>query len=502
MVDRDADEPQLEMDQIQGDILVGLQKDAELFVGFVILDVGRFKRFLSGLRITSGLDALRAQASIEAMRANGGHGRLDIRGRNIGFTHDGLRKLGAPGLDAADPAFREGLAHRAAGLNDPPSGPGAVANWLVGNGVGPLDGMVLLTGRDRPTVNAMLHDLDLAAGDNCWRPFFTGCGSTRAPERGHEHFGFLDGVSQPAVRGRIDGLFAGRRFLDPGLNPANPNQGLPGADLHWPGEFVFGYPKQDATDVEKKGAVAEGGAAWMRNGSLMVYRRLEQLVPEFAATLVAKAAPLGESPVMLGARMVGRFRSGAPISRTPLADDPAMGGDDRRNNDFEFGGSDAEGRRCPFAAHIRKSYPRNDFTPAAPADEALSEADTQTHRIMRRGIPFGPEVDAGERAEGRTHASRGLMFVCYQTDLARQFEFIMRNWVNNPSFARPGTGEDPILGQAAGADRTRHFAGGKLSHPTGDPGPSVTLEKDFIRATGGGYFFMPSLHAIQHVLAA
>lgn len=227
MVDRNTEE-QLEIDQIQGDVLVGLQKDVELFVGFVILDVHRFKRFLGGMRITTALDALRAEARIAAMRANGGSGRLDIRGLNIGFTIDGLRKLGAPGLPGiADAPFREGLASRAAGLNDPPTGPGAVANWLVGNGVGPLDGMVLITGRNDAAVNGVLHDLDIAAGDNTWRPFFVGRGQTRAPQRGHEHFGFLDGVSQPAVRGRIDARFPARRFLDESKNTANPDQGLP-----------------------------------------------------------------------------------------------------------------------------------------------------------------------------------------------------------------------------------------------------------------------------------
>lgn len=234
----------------------------------------------------------------------------------------------------------------------------------------------------------------------------------------------------------------------------------------------------------------------MRNGSLMVYRRLEQLVPEFRATVVAKS-PAGQAPEALAARMVGRFPNGTPISLKDT-EDPALGGDEMRNNDFEFGGKDPDGAKCPFSAHIRKSYPRNDFTPAAPTSEALSEADTQTHRIMRRGIPFGAEVSAPEAASGVTLHSRGLMFVCYQTSIEDQFEFITKFWVNNPGFAKPGTGEDPILGQAKGPGRTRHFTGGVVDHPA----TAITLEKDFIRPTGGGYFFMPSIHTIQAVLAA
>jgi Dyp-type peroxidase family len=504
MVDRDTEE-QLELDQIQGDVLVGLQKEVELFVGFAILDVARFKRFLCGMPLTTCRDALQAGMRIAAYKENGGKSRLDIRGLNIGFTIDGLRRLGVQGVDGIkDGAFRDGLAKRSADLNDPPEGAGAVANWLVGNGTGPLDGMVLITGRDEAAANAALADLDAAAGDNTWRPFFVGLGNTRrgAGKRGHEHFGFLDGVSQPAVRGRVDAAFPSRKFLDPGQNPADPNQGLPGADLHWPGEFVFGYRAQDKTDVETPAGPADGGLPWMRNGSLMVFRRLEQLVPEFEATVAAKAKDLNESAEILGARMVGRFKSGSPISLDPAVDHPDVAADELKNNDFEFGPDDPVGAKCPFSAHIRKAYPRNDVTPggAGAADpNKASEADTQTHRIMRRGIPFGMEVHDHEAAAKKTSHSRGLMFVCYQTSIEDQFEFMTKFWINNPDFAKPGTGEDPILGQAKGADRTRHFTGGKLN---GGGGPEVTLEADFIRPTGGGYFFMPSIHAIHAVLAA
>lgn len=507
MIDRNSEE-RLDLDQIQGDILVGLQKEAEAFVGFRIADVAKFKRFLSGLHLTTARDALLAEDRIAAFKQNGGKGLLDIRGVNIAFTFDGLAKLGVPKLDQIkDRSFKAGLAKRSLDLGDPPTGDGAVANWLVGNGVGELDGMLIITGRDRDAVSAVLEDIDKAAGDNTWVPFFTGIGNTRpGAEHGHEHFGYLDGVSQPAVRGRIDTFFPTRTFLNPGQNPADPNQGLPGADLHWPGEFVFGYEEQDRTDVEKSVGPKDGGLPWMKNGSYMVFRRLEQLVPEFHATAKQKANDLGQNPDVFEARMVGRFPSGCPISLKPEADDPALGGDALKNNDFEFGDDDIKGEKCPYAAHIRKSYPRNDLTPAAggKTDKAAhdaSEADTQTHRIMRRGIPFGAEVQASERSANKTGQSRGLMFVCYQTSIEDQFEFIIRNWVNNANFAIPAAGHDPILGQAPGENRTRTYTGAALGAPSGVP-PAVTLERDFIRPTGGGYFFVPSIYAVQTILTA
>jgi Dyp-type peroxidase family len=504
MVDRDTEE-QIELDQIQGDILVGLQKEAQLFVGFAIADVTKFKRFLAAIHLTTGREAILAEDRIKACRTNGGKGLLDIRGVNIAFSAQGLKKLGVPDVDKiADKSFLDGLAVRSPTLNDPPEGPGAVRNWRVGNGTGELDGLLIITGRGKDEVHAVMADLDQAAGSGTWIPFYTEIGTTRpGAEHGHEHFGYLDGVSQPAVRGRIDGVIPTKKFLTPGQNPNDANQGLPGADLHWPGKFVFGYAEQDKKNVEHALGTKKGGLPWMKNGSFMVFRRLEQLVPEFHANAKATAAKLKMDADLLEARMVGRFRSGSPISLDD-ADNPKLGGDELRNNDFDFGGKDPDGLKCPFAGHIRKAYPRNDVTPAAVGQtqedkETSSEADTQTHRIMRRGIPFGPEVGPAENASAETHHSRGLMFVCYQTSIADQFEFITQNWINNPNFAIRNAGFDPVLGQAEGANRQRKFTGAAPNAPSGKP-PEVTLDADFVRPTGGGYFFMPSIYAIQTVL--
>lgn len=501
-VDRNTEE-QLELNDIQGDILVGLQKEAELFVGFAIADVRRFKRFLCGLHLTSAREALVAEQRIQAFKANGGRGLLDIRGINVAFTFDGLKKLGVANVaKVKDASFKAGLAKRSTSLHDPSSGPGAVANWLVGNGVGELDGLLIITARSRAEAMATLGDLDLAAGSGTWIPFYTEVGTTRpGNQHGHEHFGYLDGVSQPAVRGRIDAAFPSRKFLDENKNPADPNQGLPGADLHWPGEFVFGYQEQSPNEPTEHLGPKDGGLPWMRNGSFMVFRRLEQLVPEFHETSRLKALEQGEPPKDFEARMVGRHRSGCPIMLNGGNDDPALGGDALKNNDFEFGGDDPDGKKCPYAAHIRKAYPRNDITPAG-NDEDTSEADTQKHRIMRRGIPFGPELAPAEEAGKRTHNSRGLMFVCYGTSITDQFEFMTQNWIDNPGFAIADAGFDPLLGQANGSgSRKRFYTGGARGAASGQ-GKKTVLEKDFIRPTGGGYFFMPSIKAIHTVLSA
>lgn len=504
MLDRSTEE-QLDINDIQADILVGLQKKVETFVGFAILDVSRFKAFLAGLHLTSAREALIAQRRIDAFKAAGGHGFLDIRGINIAFSADGLRKLGIPDLGhIKDDAFKAGLAARSKDLGDPVSGDGAVANWRVGNGVGELDGLLIITGRGLPEVTAVMHDLDTAAGQNTWLPFYVETGTVRpGAEADHEHFGFLDGVSQPAIRGRIDAVLPDTKFLNP-TQSDDPNQGLPGADLHWPGEFVFGYAEQSKQDVETANGPKQGGLPWMKNGSLMVFRRLEQFVPEFHDTIAKIAAAQNQSKDLLEARIVGRFPHGAPLIDNPNGDDLALGGDKLKNNDFEFGTTDPAGLVCPYAAHIRKSYPRNDITPAgqgAADPNAVSEADTQTHRIMRRGIPFGRELSPAETQSKRTSQSRGLMFVCYQTEITDQFEFIIKNWVDNPDFAVPDAGHDIVLGQADGAAR-RRFMTGLAEKTASGKGPKTMFDADFVRPTGGGYFFMPSISAVQTVLSA
>jgi Dyp-type peroxidase family len=237
-------------------------------------------------------------------------------------------------------------------------------------------------------------------------------------------------------------------------------------------------------------------APWMRNGSYMVFRRLEQRVPEFRRFVAEQAAWLGMNPQLLAARMVGRWKSGAPLERAPLRDNPGMGSDDKRNNDFDFA-EDRFQRKCPYAAHIRKVNPR---------DDTGSKAEVQRHRIIRAGIPFGPEVKPSETI---TRHSRGLMFVCYQTSIERQFEYIQKNYANNPHFVsgkeRPGGGGvvtpgfDPIIGQAPGSG-PREMDEPYPNYPAGNPRTTLAMPHQFVVLTAAAYFFMPSITALRTVL--
>jgi hypothetical protein len=231
------------LDQIQGDVLVGLQKDFERFVGFSILDVGEFKKFLMALvpLITTAEKALEREFTIALQKSSGVKEIFNFTGINIGFTFDGLNVLGVPNLNNINDApFQAGLAAQSANLGDPIAGPGSPPQWVIGAPGQPLHGLVLITGPTEDSVNAVFDDISALANGN-WDPtLFDELGKTRLQDRGHEHFGFKDGVSQPGVRGEIDTFFPAHKFLTLNQNPEDEGQGLPGQDLLWPGEFVFG----------------------------------------------------------------------------------------------------------------------------------------------------------------------------------------------------------------------------------------------------------------------
>ena len=122
-----------------------------------------------------------------------------------------------------------------------------------------------------------------------------------------------------------------------------------------------------------------------------------------------------------------RWHTGAPVDLAPTKDDPALGADPLRNNNFRYTFPDDQQTqdRCPFAAHLRKTNPRADLEDAHPPQSGPLPTDAR--RIIRRGIPFGPEVSADEAASGKTTLERGLLFAAYQANIANGFQFIQHS---------------------------------------------------------------------------
>jgi Dyp-type peroxidase family len=523
-------EPVLELDDMQGIAVPGFLKPHQALVYL------RFPQDRAGLLGTRAAIAVLARngsissgaATLKDRRDHRDYvaGKLKEADRRplmaIGFTARGLGKFTPAVRQIASPAFLGGLVQRAALLGDPtdPSDPGAPENWVVGKPGEELDAMVVVAGDHRvsvrETASRLASQLASLGGQVSIQH-----GDVRDDQRGHEHFGFDDGVSQPGIRGRAsdapDDYITDRR-LDPADTPDAWLYGYPGQTLIWPGELVLGYPSS-SPDPLIPGPTTPC-PAWMRNGSFLVYRRLRQDVAAFWTTMRDEAARLGRQPgfegmtdVRLAALLVGRWPSGAPISRTPHADDEALGSDSMANNDFQFDNdtpprslrrkrqkqfptakADPVGIVCPAGAHIRKLNVRD-----AASDMGGASA-TLTRRLLRVGVTFGTSLadKYGENGPDPLDGDRGLLFLSIQSSIEDQFEFLQARWANNPARPRGPGGHDMIIGQnAATADGVRrcHVFGAQLQ------ATEVRARKQFVIPTGGGYFFVPSLSALLQVIA-
>ncbi len=572
-------EPVLAVDQIQGNILAGFTKDFQALVFLQIDEAEDFKPWLASQVdfIATTAEVLAFNRLFKEIRSRRGTDASAVKATwlNIAFSFEGIKALvGAAEADKFnDQAFKDGLAARSERLGDPRNTDdveGSPKNWVVGGPTcDPVHVVLIVASDDRGDMLAEVERLeeslrDFRREDGTRAP----CGAhvvfkeegtnLPPPLSGHEHFGFLDGVSQPGVRGRISD--DPHDVLTLRQNPRDRDQGKPGQDLLWPGEFVFGYAGQDPNkEVGEAGDVMEAGPEWARDGSFLVFRRLRQDVFGFHKFMKGVAAhfkvmdtKFSSGSRMIGSSLVGRWPSGAPVERVPDDDNRKLANDDCANNHFEFqdavetiAGSDQEsdfdcrddqfpapvedqeGDRLPFTGHIRKAYPRDDTSDNPTEDLAadpscrraradLKESSTQTHRILRRGIPFGPVSPSTPEAPFDDGVSRGLHFLAYQTSIEEQFEFISKCWVNNKDFKEPfghsplAGGHDPIIGQnnAPGEDREREFTIAFTEGSSHRRNERVKTKdftdagrRDWVIPTGGGYFFAPSIDVLKGKLS-
>ena len=172
-----------------------------------------------------------------------------------------------------------------------------------------------------------------------------------------------------------------------------------------------------------------------RNGTYVVFRKLHTKVAAYRSYLRARAASRAEED-LLGAKMVGRWQSGAPLALAPDQDDPELGGDPRRNNDFGFG-DDPRGFKCPVGAHARRANPRD-------ALDQEGSVDVRLHRMIRRGTSYGPMLPDGVIEDDGI--DRGIVFVFAGAHIKRQFEFVKTQWLNDGIFIGAPLESDPLVG--------------------------------------------------------
>lgn len=397
---------------------------------------------------------------------------------NVALAPSGLAKLGLdPALAKFSDRFLEGMTapHRSRALGD--VGADAPERWSWGGpDTAPVDLLLALYAGDTGALSTLEQRL---TGDDSGLSLVRAL-DTRWSDR--EHFGFRDGIAQPAVEGL--------------------RQGAPDDTIR-AGEFVLGhhneYGQLTGRPLVSRAAdptgllpidSASGDGDLGRNGSYLVLRQLSQDVGAFWTFVdQATTAPDGRSDpaarTRLAAQIVGRWPDGEALVLAP--DGPRQ--TPHPDDEFRYHDLDPHGLRCPLGAHIRRAHPRDMLDPDPGSERSI--AIDKRHRLLRRGRTYGAPIaaDAVLNGAGRDNDERGLHFICLCANIARQFEFVQHTWLNNPKFNGLYDDTDPLVGPA----------GRSLTLQAQPVRQRVAGLPSFVGVRGGGYFFLPGVRAVRYL---
>jgi len=383
-------------------------------------------------------------------------GETDMRWVTVAFTFNGLRKLGVDeaSLSTFPEPFKQGMAARAQMLGD--TGDNHPDNWEDNITSPDLHAVVILFARDQEECDRCIatHQeyLDKYPGVE----ILSSVHLEGVPpfEYAHEHFGYRDRVTKVTIEG-ID------TEVTPGSTPPSK-----------PGEFFLGYP--DETGFIPTMPQPE---ILSKNGTFLGYRKMQEHVGKFRDFLKANGKT-EEEQELVAAKMMGRWRkSGAPLVLCPEKDDPELGFDDQRNNNFDYEKMDPHGYACPLGAHIRRMNVR---------DNNVSRIMNR-RLIIRRGGTYGPHLPDDAPEDG---ANRGVAVFGGCTDIARQFEFLISVWVNDPEFHELNE-KDPIIGANDGTL--------DMTIPKRPIKKKLKALPAFTSIRGGAYFFLPGVRGLKYL---
>jgi deferrochelatase/peroxidase EfeB len=440
----DTEHEPLQLDDIQHFLLARTPALAARYEFLRFLEPAAGRRWLAGM-----IDKVGTAAAV-------GSSSPDSRWVSVAFTWAGLAALGVDEAALASfPAeFREGMAVRAPILGL--TGANAPEHWVDELANPAMHAIIILFARDVPererckqeharwlaTVGGveLLASVDLQANP----PF----------DQPREHFGYRDRLSSIPIAGTGEPV-------QPGSGPAIRA-----------GEFFLGH-------VDESGVrpLIPQPQELARNGSYLAYLKMEQHVGDFREFL-RENAETPEGQELLAAKLMGRWRSGAPLVLAPKQDDPELAGDMQRTNDFDYARQDPHGYACPIGAHIRRLNPR-DTVP-----------DIQRHRMIRRGGTYGPPLPEGAPEDG---VERGIAAFIGCASLVRQFEFAMNVWINDPQFEGLNNERDPIIGT--------HDGTFDMTVPTRPIRKKLVALPAFTNVRGGAYFFLPGIGALRFLAA-
>ena len=380
----------------------------------------------------------------------------DTRWVTVAFTWNGLRALGVDEASLATfpEEFRQGMAARAEILGD--TGANHPDHWVGGLSSPDLHAIVILFARDTAERerSRRMHQTFLAQTPGVEILSSLDLEATPPFDYAHDHFGYRDRLSQPVIEGMGE-------VPTPGSGPPIK-----------PGEFFLGYPDESGPPggLPKPEILS-------RNGSYLAYRRLQEHVGAFRDFLRQNGKTPDEQE-LIAAKLMGRWRSGAPLVLAPEKDDPALAADPQRNNNFDYGKMDPYGYAVPLGAHIRRMNPRD------------TAANMQRHRLIRRGGTYGPPLAEGAVDDG---VERGIAAFVGCASLIRQFEFAQNVWINDPRFHELENERDPIIGTQDGTF--------DMTIPKRPMRKKIKGLPAFTTLKGGAYFFLPGIRALRYLAA-
>lgn len=483
----------VEFEAIQGIVRFGYGKLTEsCFLLATIKDADQARLWLDTAPVANAV--IRSEAPQTALQ--------------VAFTYEGLRNLGCSTelLSQFSTEFKVGLddSARARLLGD--VGDSSPDQWLWGSKSNHADVLFMLYARP-----ATLETWKGSILTPQWDAAFEVVTELKTSNLdGVEPFGFTDGVSQPEVdweRSRVP-----RQIEDAYTNRICLGEVL----LGYPNEYNH-YTDRPLLPLDSASAevlpIAEEQADMRdfgRNGSYLVLRTLEQDVEEFWR-FVREHTDDDEAAETMAAAMVGRRKDGSPLAAPSSHIIPGVDRNDFHNQ-FDFS-SDPDAVKCPFGAHIRRANPRNGDLPSPPVTgitrfltllglghktlHSDAKASSRFHRILRRGreyagspvLPPSSDQDKG----------KGLHFMCLNTNLARQFEFLQSAWLMSTKFDALTDESDPLIGsretiEGAAPSNCFSLAGTRF-------GERKTVEglPRFVRVRGGAYFFLPSLASLRYL---
>ncbi len=373
----------------------------------------------------------------------------------VAISYTGLVALGVPeeSLQSFPEAFRVGMAARAdvlldRGENDP-------KNWDPPFGSGQIHIAISVFSDSE---EKWRHTMALARQQYHG---FSGVSVVDVQDFGAQPgdlnpLGYKDGIGQPAIEGS-------------GVDPL-PGQGRPIKA----GEFILGYPGEAGVPLATLLPDVLG-----RNGTFIGVRKYQSRVGAFNRFL-RDNGQTNEERELLAAKLVGRWRSGAPLTLAPVKDDPELGQDPQRNNDFNYA-NDPHGKQVPLGCHMRRVNPRDTKMPVL--------TDVNIHRIIRRSTTYGAPYDASALSERDDEVPRGIYFLFISAKAMATMEFLQREWINSGNFTGLGEERDPLVGLQEG-DAT-------FTIPKDPVRRRIHGIQSFNVLRGGEYMFMPSLSALK-----